>query len=179
MAGFWSDVQLGTVGEWFSGLGGLLAVGAVVWFGRSEHRRAQAAQAIARSERERARRAEQRMLHTERREKASRIWIEGSGHRSRADGLPTRFLAEVHNVGDSVFRDVDAIATWNDGVECASRLGMVPNGTVPFEAEVARDCPADIGTPRWRIEYTDVYGLRWSHSSTGELARLEHQDQQP
>jgi hypothetical protein len=117
------------------------------------------------------------MLHAERRAKASRIWIEATGCRAQHDGLPTRWCAEVHNIGENMFHDVYAIAGWSNGAsEYVVRLGDVPPATVPHRVDVEQDGPEELGRPNWRIEYTDVYGLRWSHSATGELTQHEDVD---
>lgn len=108
----------------------------------------------------------------ERREKASKISVQAAGRwRQPGTTSPTVFFAHIRNTGDSVFGEVHAIASWRDGVERSFVVGEVPPNAGLCTAEVGLDGPEPADYPVWRIEYTDVHGLRWRHSSNGELVR--------
>ena len=101
-----------------------------------------------------------------------------NGH-SVTKGRTVRFPATVKNTGETMFRDVVAIAEWSDGEKVSLGIGEVLANTMASPVVDRSDGPELPEIPSWRIEYTDVHGLRWQHRSNGELTRLAGGDDEP
>ena len=79
---------------------------------------------------------------------------------------------------DFKFRDVYAFGVWTNGVELSERIGEVAPGE-KTKVSLAPSGPESPDPPRWRIEYSDLNGLRWQQRSDGVLSRLEDEDTEP
>ena len=170
----WGGIQWGTVGEWFSGLGGLLAVLVVLSFARSERKRAVA-------ESQRADRAERQAKLAARSERNTRRRHDAALLSFRVRECSELGAVEllIDNRGSFPFLDVHAIAEWPDGSTSRFQLeDVMPAACLvePFGRNrlVSVDMPSS-----WRIEYTDIDGLRWRQRSAGVLEQLEDQSVEP
>jgi hypothetical protein len=155
------DFELGSAGEWFSGLGGLLAVGVAGWFGLLEYRRANEERA-ARQEAER--KAEERALQL----RAHQFRISVPGGPSSTGGQST-YAAWINSTASYSFYDVVVTVIWPDAT-----VVRLDEGELGPNSERRVQCTATDrdGPPTWTATFTDIEGNRWRTDPRGNLERL-------
>jgi hypothetical protein len=111
------DIEWGTVGEWFSGTGGLLAVAVALGFGIAEHGCANA-ERTARDE------SERQAAEHDLRNRAALLRVM-SGGASSVVGPGANFGYHLRSMCDFSFRDVEVIAEWPDGITATAHIPAI------------------------------------------------------
>lgn len=166
-------LALGSLGEWAGGLGGFLAVGVSVWFGRMEHRRAVAADERATLAEGRERAA---AIERERNEKVSRarkVWFQGRVV-SYATGEASARITFENASGSPMYETVVWFQHQDGRRSKAHRRAELPGGSgdtihLSFDAEDM----ADANSFGHLARYKDEDGVVWLRLSDGRVKQLD------
>ena len=182
-------IEWGTVGEWFGGIGGLLAVGVASWFAWKEHKRAE-------DESDRADRAE--LLHG--RQMATRLSYEfhGAGHMASSylldraerpeEPFDERWSEEevigwrmnLINEHREPFDNVIGFASWPDRPDVPDE--RIDAGTATVAGPMTRRTqfvahrPNGVRhneLPQIALEFSDADGRRWRRKPDGGIEPVE------